>query len=449
MWKLKEYNNIAEPVATPLYKEAVIVLPGPPIEIFTQRAAPTVILKPLQQNKGKFYYECLTHTGGFMQIGWADCHFSTVIEEGKGAGDDSHSWAYDGKRILKWHNNVSQAYGKKWNAGDIIGCALDLNPPTKMLFSLNGEWLGTAFENFSFTGSVYPCVTVLRGEHVALNLGTIDNQFFFQPPSDDYLFLTITQPVKTKAISGRLTDSVPIVKMDMSEHSFDYPFAGEMYVTVMGKGLDYEAKKNAIINAGYKKTLKFWENIYNVRPKLKDLPLTEDEKQAVFCYTLENPPVYRFFNSDTQKGFKGEGNDFPILGFLLKEACRKLLKIQSKEINAISVYRGVSGVSFKCNVGDRIKLGRYTSTSISKDVATGFQSGKESTQFLIKTKLGALISMVSLYQEEEVLVPPYEIFEVKKVEKEGTLLKIYLQSIVNDNDIGDYVESGKIAWKNI
>ena len=92
-----------------------------------------------------------------MQVGWADAHFKAVIEEGKGVGDDTNSWAYDGTRSLKWHNNVSSSYGKQWKAGDIIGCALNLNHPTEISFSLNGEWLGTAFENFTFAGYISMC----------------------------------------------------------------------------------------------------------------------------------------------------------------------------------------------------------------------------------------------------------------------------------------------------
>lgn len=449
MWELKGYNDIAESVVSSSYKEAAIILPGPPIHIFAQRAAPTVTFKSLQQAKGMFYFECLTHTGGFMQVGWADAHFKAVIEEGKGVGDDTNSWAYDGTRSLKWHNNVSSSYGKQWKAGDIIGCALNLNHPTEISFSLNGEWLGTAFENFTFTGYMYPCVTLLRGEHVEFNLGTADNPFVFKPPMINYTYLSVTQPVQNKTLANRLSDSVTVVNLDMSMHSFDEPFPGEIYVTVMGKGLAYEATKNAIINAGYKETLKFWEHMYLQRPVLKNLPLTKDEKQAILCYTLENPPVYRFFNNDTQKGFKGEGNDFPILNFLLKEACRKLLKIQIKENKSRLVYRGSRGVYFECNVGDRIKFGRYTSTSVLDNVAANFQDGDGSTKFLIRTKLGVLISMLSLYAEEEVLVPPFEIFKVVKIEREENNSNIYLESIINDTDIIKYVEEGRIAWNNI
>lgn len=57
--------------------------------------------------------------------------------------------------------------------------------------------------------------------------------------------------------------------------------------------------------------------------------------------------------------------------------------------------------------------------------------------------------MLSLYAEEEVLVPPFEIFEVVKIEREENNSNIYLESIINDTDIIKYVEEGRIAWNNI
>ena len=57
--------------------------------------------------------------------------------------------------------------------------------------------------------------------------------------------------------------------------------------------------------------------------------------------------------------------------------------------------------------------------------------------------------MLSLYAEEEVLVPPFEIFKVVKIEREENNSNIYLESIINDTDIIKYVEEGRIAWNNI
>ena len=61
------FAAVAEVMETK-YQEAAVILPGPPIQIFAQRAAPTVVLKSMQQTQGKFYYECKTITGKFRSI---------------------------------------------------------------------------------------------------------------------------------------------------------------------------------------------------------------------------------------------------------------------------------------------------------------------------------------------------------------------------------------------
>ena len=56
-----------------------------------------------------------------------------------GVGDDEHSWAFDGYRKLFWHGGKNISWGTRWNSGDILGCALDIDSG-EMHFSLNGEW---------------------------------------------------------------------------------------------------------------------------------------------------------------------------------------------------------------------------------------------------------------------------------------------------------------------
>lgn len=64
-----DYKSLVTVEGADNHQEAAVILEGPPIEIFAQRAAPTVVLKPLRQTQGKFYFECKTNTGGYMQLG--------------------------------------------------------------------------------------------------------------------------------------------------------------------------------------------------------------------------------------------------------------------------------------------------------------------------------------------------------------------------------------------
>ena len=381
-----------------------------------------------------------------MQIGWADVQFKASSVDGKGAGDDAHSWAFDGYRCLKWHLNQKESFGKKWNAGDVIGIAIDLDDGKCISFSLNGDWdvIGIAFENIKFSNAVFPCITLLRGERVELNLGVDSNPFEFSPPSSEYKSLTLTQQLKTLEKSNRFSSFTSIIDMGMSEHSFTYSFPGEIMVNVMGRGLAYEAKKNAMIHAGYEATLKCWESRKDVLSQnTEGLNLTRDEVFAIICYTLEDPPVYRFFNNDTRKGYKGDGMDFPIISHLLREGCRKILASLPEKSRTRTVYRGV-GMQFSASVGQKIRFGSYTSATESKNVADEFMNGTSGTMFIAKTKLGAPLKLLSLYpNEEEVLVPPYETFKVIAIVKTNPI-KIHLESTFKDDDVTPYTETGAV-----
>ncbi|KAL9952450.1 hypothetical protein ACROYT_G039709 [Oculina patagonica] len=441
--EISDFKSLATVEGAENYQEAAIILEGPPIEIFAQRAAPTVALKPLRQTQGKFYFECKTNTGGYMQLGWADESFRAIADEGKGCGDDEHSWAFDGMRRLKWHNNVKEQYGRQWKAGDVICIAVNLEEK-EVSFGLNGDWegeMGCAFSGVTFEGAVYPCMSLMRGERVQINLGTKTNPFIYPPP-EGFLPLTVTHPVETSETEyNRFSSFAHVIQMGLAENSFTVSFPGEMMVKMMGRGLEYEGKKNALIHAGYEATLKKWEETkHKIEDNLGRAGLTQDEIFAVICYTLEKPPVYRHFNGDTRKGYTGDGMDFPILSYLLREACRKILAATPKENRTRIVYRGVT-VKFAAEPGQIVRFGSYTSTTGNIAVAEDFQKNPTGSQFVIVTKIGASIKMLSAFPEEdEVLLPPYEVYRVHRIEEEPS--RIYLASCFDESFVDKYVVDG-------
>lgn len=438
-----DFKSLATVEGADSYQEAAIILEGPPIEIFAQRAAPTVTLKPLRQAQGKFYFECKTNTGGYMQLGWADEGFRAIADEGKGCGDDEHSWAYDGMRRLKWHNNKKEQYGRQWKAGDVICIAVNLDDK-EISFGLNGDWtaeMGCAFSRVTFEGAVYPCLSLMRGERVQINLGTKTNPFVYPPP-EGFLALTVTHPVANLETEyNRFSSFAHVIQMGLAESSFAVSFPGEIMVKMMRRGLEYEGKKNAIIHAGYEETMKKWQEMKEtIEVNLGRAGLTNDEIFAVICYTLENPPVYRHFNTDTRKGYTGDGMDFPILSYLLREACRKILAATPKENRTRIVYRGVT-IKFAAQPGQIVRFGSYTSTTGNITVAEDFQKNSTGSQFVIVTKIGASIKMLSAFPEEdEVLLPPYEVYRVHRVEEEPS--RIFLASCFDDAFVDKYVVDG-------
>lgn len=421
--------------------EAAIVVEGPPIEIFAQRAGPTVVLKPLRQMQGKYYYECKIITDGYMQLGWADEMFKAIASEGKGCGDDAHSWAFDGMRCLKWHKNNKVQYGQRWKTGDVVGFAVDLSKG-EISFYLNGRDLGPAFTGIVIDGAIYPCLSLLRGQRIQINLGTTDDPFAFTPPAG-YLPLTVTHPVTTLAEDdySKFSTFVEVIELGMEEQSFGLSFPGEIMVEVMKRGLDYEAKKNALVHAGYQETLKIWQekrDSFLANLEKLNICLTNDEIYAIICYTLETPQVYRYFNNDNRRGYGTDSMEFPILSYLLAQGCKKILAATPKERRTNTVYRGVN-LPFSTEVGKEIRFGYYTSTSSLITEAKKFQKKNvESTLFVIVTKIGASIKALSRYpEEEEILIPICESFRVERVEKSPSV--IYLTSCLEDSFVDNYI----------
>lgn len=74
---------------------------------------------------GRWYYEVTLLTGGLMQLGWAGPLFECSPVRGQGVGDHAHSWAFDGFRQKRWCVS-SDPYGKRWQAGDVVGVFLDV-----------------------------------------------------------------------------------------------------------------------------------------------------------------------------------------------------------------------------------------------------------------------------------------------------------------------------------
>jgi len=151
---------------------------------------------------GRYYFEVEVIRSGLAQIGWASIYFSPSDEKGIGCGDDVHSWAYDGSRRQKWNVN-STSWGSNWKPGDVLGCAIDIDPRTKlatMSYALNGNWgepLGVAFKDVPFTGpALRPVVTFNRSFRCRIRTHKKRNvdepqadELMFAPPDPSFLTL--------------------------------------------------------------------------------------------------------------------------------------------------------------------------------------------------------------------------------------------------------------------
>lgn len=120
---------------------------------------------------GKWYYEFEVITPGYMRLGWAKASFDPGCE----LGTDGSSYGFDGFLARKWFQG-SAPYGKRWQAGDVIGCMLDMSDNI-ITFSLNGELMMDALgQEIAFrdikTGEGYvPAFTLGAHQQARINFG--------------------------------------------------------------------------------------------------------------------------------------------------------------------------------------------------------------------------------------------------------------------------------------
>lgn len=128
---------------------------------------------------GAWYYEVTLRSQGLMQIGWA---VKSELRDGS-VGDMPSSWSIDLFRMLKWYNGKSEpvTVPRRWNAGDVIGCALDLNA-REMNFYLNGRRISSGMATFRYlpqSVEYVPAISLRAGNHVTFNFGSAN--FHYKP----------------------------------------------------------------------------------------------------------------------------------------------------------------------------------------------------------------------------------------------------------------------------
>ncbi|NXR43356.1 NARE ribosyltransferase, partial [Zosterops hypoxanthus] len=148
---------------------------------------------------------------------------------------------------------------------------------------------------------------------------------------------------------------------------------------------------------------------------------------AIMAYTM--PDVHRDFNAAVRVAGRSpqqyrKNFHYKTLHFLLTQALRTLRDAQNVQCH--NVFRGVRDVHFKAWPGQRVRFGQFASTSLSRDIALQFGTA---TIFQVHTCHGVDIQQFSNYPwEEEVLIPPFETFEVTQVVRDGWRTWIWLRS---------------------
>ncbi|NWY34827.1 NARE ribosyltransferase, partial [Pheucticus melanocephalus] len=217
------------------------------------------------------------------------------------------------------------------------------------------------------------------------------------------------------------------VTLDMAQDSFDDQYQG--CVPAMNTKLpalnSSEFQQNPLFAQAWPKARAEWQS-----QKSPQSPLSSPAQAiALMAYTMKELELYKKFNDAVRVAGRSSQEyqnnfHFKTLHFLLTQALATLKQAQNGQCH--NVYRGVSEKRFMAKPGDIVRFGQFSSASQSEKTAETFGSA---TVFQVYTCHGAEISSFSKYPgEKEVLIPPFETFEVVEVSQEGDSAWIHLRS---------------------
>ncbi|NXG72730.1 NRT2 ribosyltransferase, partial [Baryphthengus martii] len=220
-----------------------------------------------------------------------------------------------------------------------------------------------------------------------------------------------------------------IQEMDMAPTSFDDQYQGctSMMEEELAELNHTEFNKNPDYAKAWTKAAKEWWKYYSHIPH--KTPLRSEQAIALLAYTY-NSPMYKKFNeavrmAGSSREYYLNNFHFKVLHFLLTEALRALRDARPRR--CYNVYRGIQNIYFTAQEYQSVRFGQFTSSSFKKSTAKEFG---EDTLFSIETCYGVPIEEYSYYPtEKEVLIPPFESFEVTEVTDDGyrSLIEVHSQ----------------------
>ena len=221
--------------------------------------------------------------------------------------------------------------------------------------------------------------------------------------------------------------------LDLAPDTFDDSYVGcsEEMEDVAVPLLQREMAHHTWLRVAWETAEKYWEQ---KSPGLSLPPGFKTEHGiAIVLYTNSSNTLHQKLNEAVRTGggsWESYMNQFHFkaLHFYLTRALQLLRGGGgcSREPGQ-AVFRGVGTIHFEPkSVGDSIRLGQFTSSSLDETVARGFGNA---TFFSLRTCSGAPIQALSVFPEErEVLIPPYEVFVVTNFSKDGNKSLVTLSS---------------------
>ncbi|KAF1493515.1 Erythroblast NAD(P)(+)--arginine ADP-ribosyltransferase, partial [Megadyptes antipodes antipodes] len=227
-------------------------------------------------------------------------------------------------------------------------------------------------------------------------------------------------------------NSIKEVELDMVLTSFDDQYRGcSRMMEEELEELNRTEFANSIYAEAWTHAATEWRNRQGRVPQLR--VLRPEQEVALLAYTMSgslSDPLYKKFNKAVREAgcSRREYLDtfhFKALHFLLTKALHALQDAQPRR--CYRVYRGIRDIRFTAWPGQSIRFGQFASSSFVKEKAQ--QSFGQDTFFSVETCYGVPIRDFSFFpNEEEVLIPPFEIFEVTDVARDGDRALIHLRS---------------------
>ncbi|XP_077197218.1 GPI-linked NAD(P)(+)--arginine ADP-ribosyltransferase 1-like [Paroedura picta] len=168
---------------------------------------------------------------------------------------------------------------------------------------------------------------------------------------------------------------------------------------------------------------------------------------AALAYTQKETSLYREVNQAVREAGRSKGDylrkfRFKAFHFFLTRALQVLQASSGSKCR--ETYRGTKGIRFLAKPAKKARFGYFASSSLNKAAAMNF--GRD-TFFTIRTCHGAYIKDFSFYpEEEEVLIPPFELFEVVDSVERPDGIHISLNSAgIFSNYSCTYVKDGSLS----
>ncbi|NWW26832.1 NAR1 ribosyltransferase, partial [Falcunculus frontatus] len=237
--------------------------------------------------------------------------------------------------------------------------------------------------------------------------------------------MTTTTTMTTAVPLGATSATPLLVPLDMAPDSFDdqYRGCGRAMTAALPALNRSELGRGGHLAEAWALAVAEW----HVRPPPQS-PLPSAQAVALLAYTAP-VPLHRTFNAAVRAAGRSgreyrDNFHFKTLHFLLTDALARLRDRQGPKCHR--AFRGVRGVRFEARRGRTVRFGHFASASLRNESSWGF--GTDAV-FQVDTCQGAAIREFSFFpHEDEVLIPPFETFEVTDVTEDGDKARIRLRS---------------------